>query len=173
MKIDLKLVVPIVLLALAQPLSWPGHAASNDDGNSALIRGEAGENYPIVGTGGIRVSGGHHGMWMSNMKTSTVLIDGSGILAQKFPAVAENSDFNAACGSSYFVSQTSVCMLPQASTSAGQEVVVCNTASNGAITYKAQTGDRLFGANQAGVIVSSQSGKVDRFLCDGSTWYRE
>ena len=70
-------------ILLASLASGPGQAKAPADENLAVIIGESGEQYPIYGAGGIRVSGGHHGIWMSNMKRSAIEIDGSGISAQR------------------------------------------------------------------------------------------
>ena len=96
------------------------------DQNGALIIGEAGESYPIYGVGGIRVSGGHHGMFMSNMKKSQIEIDGSAISAQKMIPSNQVSDFAAVSRGAYFVSHSAVCTLTSAANAAGEEIVVCN-----------------------------------------------
>lgn len=173
MKVRVSLVVSLLLIQLAAQAAWSNQSTPPGDNNGAVIFGDAGEQYPIIGSGGIKVTGGHHGLFRSNMKRSSIEIDGSGIVAQRFAPVSQNTDFTASPGSVYFVSQTCTCSLPPAAAAAGQEVVVCVTGDNVAVTYKATSGDRLFGANQTGIVVSSNPGKVDRFICDGSTWYRE
>jgi len=135
--------------------------------NMALVLGQAGERYPIYGVGGIRVSGGHRGMWASNMKSSAIQIDGSGISAQKFEPFNVSTDFVAAANGAYFVSSDCICTLSTATVAAGQEIVVCNTNGNARITYRTVLGETLIGSDQSG------PGSVDRFISDGKRWYRE
>ncbi len=160
-------------ILLASLASGPGQAKAPADENLAVIIGESGEQYPIYGAGGIRVSGGHHGIWMSNMKRSAIEIDGSGISAQRFVPVTENSDFTASALSAYFVSGSSVCTLPPASSGRGQEIVVCNASDGTTIAYQTVNGERLLGASQSGQATNSALGKVDRFISDGRSWYKE
>jgi hypothetical protein len=146
---------------------------SHENENMALIYGDASERYPIVGTGGIRVSGGHHGIFASNMKSSSIEIDGSGIAAQRYAPSNESSDFTASPNCAYFVSHACVCTLPTASGVAGQEVVVCNTSGGATIFYKSFNGELLPGGTPSGQITNSVAGRVDKFISDGTTWYRE
>jgi hypothetical protein len=159
--------VLVPILALAK-----SHSAPSEDENGAIILGEAGERYPIVGSGGIRVVGGHHGVWASNMKSSVIQIDGSAIATQKFLAFNENSDFTAAPNCVFFVSHACVCTMPDPSGSAGQELMVCNSSGN-AISYRPNVGGTLFAGGQSEPLVNSAPGKVDRFISDGKSWYRE
>jgi hypothetical protein len=144
--------------------------------NMALVVGAAGEAYPIYGAGGIRVTGGHHGIFSSNLKSSAIEIDGSGISAQKYLPVSVSADFSASPNAAYFVSDASICTLPSAAGCAGQEIVVCNTSQNATITYQAASGETVYGGEQAGAalgaVVNSRQGKVDRFISDGKNWYR-
>ncbi len=151
------------------------HAAvSPQDQNGALIIGEAGESYPIYGVGGIRVSGGHHGLFMSNTKSSQVEIDGSAISAQKMIPSNQISDFAAVSRSAYFVSHSAVCTLTSAANAAGEEILVCNAGKDVTITYQTIVGESLIGGEQLGLlIVNKTPGKVDRFISDGKSWYRE
>ena len=147
---------------------------SPQDQNGALIIGEAGESYPIYGVGGIRVSGGHHGMFMSNMKKSQIEIDGSAISANKLIPSNQTSDFAAVSRSAYFVSHSAVCTLTSAANAAGEEIVVCNAGKDVTITYQTIVGESLIGGEQLGLlIVNNKPGKVDRFISDGKSWYRE
>jgi len=164
----------LLCLVLLAPLALgPAHAGAPSDENLAIILGEAGERYPIFGTGGIKVSGGHHGFWSSNMKRSSIEIDGSGISPQKFAPINESSDFTASANSAYFVSGTCICALPPARSMAGQEILVCNTNEGTTITYQTSIGDRLFGGSQLDPTANSILGKVDRFISDGRNWYKE
>jgi hypothetical protein len=162
-----------VLFAEFSTAAVAKNASSREDENSAVVFGEAGERYPIVGVGGIRVVGGHHGWFTSNMKSSAIQIDGSGISAQKFVPVNVSGDFIAAANGAYFVSNVAICTLPTAVGAAGQEIVVCNTNKSGTITYQTVLGEVLLGGDQSGPVVSSIPGKVDKFISDGKGWYRE
>jgi hypothetical protein len=148
-------------------------ARSPNDENSAVVLGEAGERYPIYGVGGIRVSGGHHGWWASNMKSSAIQIDGSAISTQKLAPVNVDTDFSAAANGAYFVSNVSVCTLPTAVGVAGQELVVCNTSKNANVTCQTVQGEILHDSDQSETAVNLTPGKVDRFISDGKGWYRE
>ena len=169
MLLSLLIVGGVPLNALAK------HATvAPENQNGAVILGMAGESYPIYGAGGIRVSGGHHGFFSSNMKSSQIEIDGSGISAQKLSPANETSDFTAAIRGAYFVSHSAVCTLASAQNVAGEEVVVCNAGKDVTITYQTVNGETLLGGEQLGVlIVNKNPGKVDRFISDGKSWYRE
>jgi hypothetical protein len=148
-------------------------ASSPDDQNSALVLGEAGEQYYLSGTGGIKISGGHHGIWASNMKANSIAIDGSGIQAKNFTANDVNSDFNALVDCAYFVSSSCICTLPMANGWAGHEIVVGNRNKDATIKYQSFNGELLPGSEQIGQLVNSTQGKIDKFISDGKTWYRE
>lgn len=167
------LILPLTFMSTGS-FAKDRHAADESD-NGAVILGEAGESYPIVGSGGIKVTGGHHGMWASNMKRSTIEVDGSGIAAKSFSPVIETADFTASANAAYFVSQTSICTLPTAAGAAGQEIVVCNTGSGSKISYQAFNGQALMNgpAPDSSPYINSTTGKVDRFIADGTRWYRE
>jgi hypothetical protein len=162
----------LTLVTVANP-ALSRTANTPADQNGAMILGEAGEQYAIYGTGGIRVTGGHHGFWASNMKHSPIEIDGTAISMQKLAANYESADFNASGHSAYFVSQTAVCTLPPAAAAAGEEIVVCNTNNNTTITYQVSNGDKLISGNQPATSTNSTLGRVDRFISDGISWYRE
>jgi hypothetical protein len=172
-KSHLCLLFVTVLFAGLSIAALAKHTSSSDDENSAIVLGEAGEQYRIFGVGGIRVSGGHHGWFASNMKSSAIQIDGSGVATQRFVPVNVDADFSAAATGSYFVSNTCVCTLPTAAGAAGQEIVVCNSGKNATITYQSFQGETLNGGNQPAPVVNSSPGKVDRFISDGKSWYRE
>jgi hypothetical protein len=164
----------ILVAGLSTPVLAKDRSGSKPENeNLAIIVGEAGEQYPLFGSGGIKVSGGHHGMFMSNMKRSAIQIDGSDIAAKSMAPFNETADFNSAAGCAYFVSQTSTCTLPSAIGVAGQEVVVCNTGSGTKISYQTSAGESIFAGNEAAAYTNSTQGKVDRFLSDGKSWYRE
>jgi len=162
----------MMLVAISGAAQAKSHPSSENE-NLAVVYGEAGERYPLVGTGGIKVTGGHHGLFMSNMKSSAIEIDGSGIAAQRYAPFTESSDFTAAPNSAYFVSHACVCTLPTAADVAGQEIVVCNASGGATIFYRSFNGEPLPGSTQAAQMTNSVSGKVDRFISDGTTWYRE
>jgi hypothetical protein len=112
-------------------------------------------------------------MFASNMKSSSIEIDGSGITAQKYLTVIENEDFTAAAGGAYFATADVVCTLAAAASAAGQETVVCNTGKGASIKYKTAAGETVVGADLPGVMVNATPGKVDRFISDGRFWYKE
>jgi hypothetical protein len=162
------------MFAAHTPAALAKHADPAQSENMAVIIGNTGESYPIYGTGGIRVTGGHHGMFTSNMKTSQIEIDGSGITPQKTMAVNTNEDFAAAAGGAYFVANTCVCTLSSATGVAGQEIVICNTAKGATVTYQTTNGEALVGAKPLGLLLVNNSyGQVDKFISDGKSWFRE
>jgi hypothetical protein len=161
----------LALVPLAGALPGVGRDSQPDDENGALIIGEAGERYPVYGTGGIKVTGGHHGMMMSNMKRSSIEIDGSLISVQRFASHNESADFNAVANSAHFVSNAAVCTFPPASSAPGQEIIVCNT-NNTTITYKTSGEDKLI-AGPREMNANATFGKVDRFISDGRNWFHE
>ncbi len=161
-----------LLLAYLSGIAIAKHDRPEEE-NMAIIFGEASERYPIFGSGGIKVSGGHHGIFMSNTKSSAIQIDGSGISAQKYVPSYMQADFTAAPNGAFFVSNSAKCTMPPAAGAAGQEIVVCNTGSNVTITYQAANGEPLPGSGPSGKLENLTPGKVDRFLSDGKTWYRE
>ena len=149
------------------------HAKAQPNENGAVILGEAGESYPIYGTGGIKVTGGHHGIFSSNWKHSEIEIDGSGITAQKFIPATKDSDFAALAGGVYFVTHSATCTLGPATAAAGEEIVVCNAVAGTTITYQAGSGTTLLGASQSAPTTNTTLGKVDRFISDGTNWFKE
>ena len=163
----------VSVVSLSEVLLQSSYAGAPADENGALIMGEAGEKYPIYGIGGIKVTGGHHGMWMSNMKHSPIEIDGSAISSQKFSPAYKNADFNASLHSANFVSQSAVGTLPPAIDSAGEEIIVCNVSDKTTINYQTSPSDKLIAATLSSANTNSTFGKVDRFICDGRAWYRE
>jgi hypothetical protein len=169
------MLLSILILGGVSPDALAKHAAvPASEQNGAVILGNAGESYPIYGAGGIRVTGGHHGFFSSNMKSSQIEIDGSGISAGKLIPTNEISDFPAAAHGAYFVSGSSVCTLATAVGAAGDEIVVCNAGKDVTITYQTSNGETLIGADQVGVLmVNKTPGKVDKFISDGKSWYRE
>jgi hypothetical protein len=164
--------VAVLLTGISIAAVAKGDRSAKEE-NVAVVIGQAGEQYPIYGIGGITVTGGHHGFWSSNMKSSEIKIDGSGISAQKLMPVYMDRDFSAVAGGAYFVSSVAVCTLPTAVGAAGQEIVVCNTSKNATITYQTIQSEILLGGDQSGKVVNSSPGKVDRFISDGKGWYRE
>src|ERR1700722_17220461 len=96
------------------------HADGPHNENMAVIYGQTGQQYPIVGAGGIRVSGGH----MNNGTAATIQIDGSDLTIRKTTAFNETADFTALADCAYFVSQNAVCTLSTAADAAGEEIVV-------------------------------------------------
>jgi hypothetical protein len=147
--------------------------------NLAEIVGWGGESYPLHGVGGIKVTGGHHGGWCTNKNTSGIEIDGSGVSAQKYSPVNVSNNFAASPNNAYFVSDTAVCTLPTAAGCAAQEILVCNTGPNCTVTYQVAPGEMLLGGDQSGsgeankIAINKRQGKVDKFISDGKSWYKE
>jgi len=166
------IIVPMSMILLLLPASAKNKSAQDkNDTNGAMIYGEAGEKYELVGSGGIRVIGGHHGWFTSNMKSSPIEIDGSEIAGSSFTAVNEASDFKASATGSYFASHSAICVLPTAVGVGGKEIIVCNT-SDGTITYATTNGETISG-RQTGSLTNSTAYKLDRFISDGQNWFRE
>jgi hypothetical protein len=139
----------------------------------AAIYGMAGESYVLYGTGGITIEETPKpGMWHSNLKTYKINVDGSGMAGGSFSTFRPATDFNAVASFAYFVSQPVTCTLPTATAAAGKEIIVCNTGANNTITYSTTNGETISGA-QSGAVTNSTAYKVDRFISDGTAWYRE
>lgn len=150
------------------------HSSREEPQNVAVILGMAGEQYPIYGTGGIRVTGGHHGIFSSNMKSSSIEIDGTGVSAQGFAPSEQGSDFQAAANHAYFVTSTCSCTLPTAANVAGLEIVVLNTNTGTTITYQTTNGEYLrHGEAGTAPMLNSVPGTANRFISDGKGWYLE
>jgi hypothetical protein len=152
---------------------------------TAVVTGLAGESYVFYGTGGITVDETPRpGMWHSNMKTYKIRIDGSnmasgnapaaagGFAASNFAAATVESDFQAFPNTAYFVSTSATCTLPSGSGAAGREIIVCNNSKTGTVTYNTTSGETVSG-NASGALTNSTPYKVDRFISDGKSWYRE
>jgi hypothetical protein len=82
------------------------------------------------------------------------------------------SDFAAAPGRAYFVSAPATCSLPPAASAAGKEILVCNKTLGGLITYTTSGGETISG-QPSGTYANATRYRVDRFISDGSNWYRE
>lgn len=172
---------PFLASALVLILATTTQAKKNEQSQEesipyAAIYGMAGESYILYGTGGITIEESPKpGMWHSNMKSYKICIDGSGMAgpnaAANFTTFRPASDFNAVASFAYFVSQPVTCTLPTATTAAGKEIIVCNTGASNTITYNTSNGETISGA-QSGSLTNSTPYKVDRFISDGTAWYR-
>jgi len=98
-------------------------------------------------------------------------VDGSAI-AGGFGAEHPSSDFAAAVGKVYFVSTPATCLLPSAAQAAGKEIAVCNTGFSGSTTYTTTDGQTISGQT-SGSMSNSTPYKTDRFISDGSNWFKE
>jgi hypothetical protein len=137
----------------------------------AEIRG-ADLNYRIRGTGGIKVSMPRKLGWIVTAgDTYDINVDGSAI-AGGFGAEHPSSDFAASVSKAYFLSTPATCLLPSAAQAAGKEVVICNTGASGAITYTTTDGQTISG-QASGSVSNSTPYKIDRFISDGSNWFKE
>lgn len=128
--------------------------------------------YHIHGTGGIRVSMPRAlGRIVTSGDTYDILVDGSAI-AGGFGAEHPSADFAAAAGKAYFLNAPATCLLPTAVQAAGKEILVCNTASSGSITYTTTDGQTISG-QASGAMSNAISNKTDRFISDGRNWFKE
>jgi hypothetical protein len=175
---SLALLISMLGAGLAETTQARKTTEQADEIPVAQIYGEAGERYDLFGTGGITVTQSPRpGMWHSNMRSYHIDIDGSGMspsgLAPSNGAgVFPEADFIASAGSSYFVSGSATCTLKTAAGVAGKEIIVCNASKDGTITYNTTFGETISG-NQSGAVTNSTPYKVDRFISDGKTWYKE
>jgi hypothetical protein len=127
----------------------------------------------LAGTGGIKVNAQLVGATRFRQGSYEVSIDGSGLSNAGMNAVNIDSDFDAAVSNIYFVSKTATCTLPSAAGIAGKEVLVWNAASGGGtITYATVSG-QLISGNATGTLSNSTPYKLDRFMSNGSNWYKE
>jgi hypothetical protein len=130
----------------------------------------------IVGSGGIKINTtqtAHDGY--------QVAVDGSAIAANGgaagattgLPAARVDGDFSAATNGTYFVAKTATCLLPSAVGAVGKEILVWNACPpGGVVTYKTTQGQTISGA-ASGAVNNATTYKLDRFMSDGATWYRE
>ena len=166
-----------LLLVTADPIAAVaglfGHQHTTGNENMAMIYGQEGEQYPISGTGGIRVTGGHHSFFIASSVRSPIEIDGSALAAKRFSPFNENADFTGSANCVYFVSDSALCTLPTAVGVAGAEIAICNANNGVTITYQTTNGESVLGVNPSSPITNSTVGKVDRFISDGIRWYRE
>ena len=187
----------IIAFQLAASLQSGADSKSNKEAEAteatetiptAVLYGMSGERYVLYGTGGVTVEQSPKpGMWHSNMFTYKIRIDGgnsggdthagniagsSAFAPASLAARRLASNFFANSGGAYFVSGTAVCTLPSATGCAGKEILVCNTSKDGTITYNTSSGESISGS-ASGALTNSTANKVDRFISDGSNWYRE
>jgi hypothetical protein len=133
--------------------------------NNALTR--------LSGTGGIKVNAELTGGSTFRMGHYDVTIDGSGIASGGISSVNVDHDFNAAVSTAYFVAKSAVCTLPLASNTAGKEVLVWNACPTGGIITYGTSDSQLISGKQPSNFSNSTSYKLDRFMSDGSNWYKE
>ncbi len=127
----------------------------------------------VFGTGGIKVSTVLTGGGRFTLGHYEVGIDGSGISSGGISSVNVDHDFNAAVSTAYFVSKPATCTLPSAVNVAGKEVLVWNACpSGGNISYGSSAG-QLVSSKLPATLSNSTPYKLDRFMSDGSNWYKE
>jgi hypothetical protein len=127
----------------------------------------------LSGTGGIKVNTILTGGSKFRLGHYEVSIDGSGIASSGVSSVNVDHDFNAAIGSAYFVSKPASCTLPSAINAQGKEILVWNACPRGGtISYSTST-DQLISGKPPATISNATPYKLDRFMSDGSNWYRE
>jgi hypothetical protein len=101
-----------------------------------------------------------------------VCIDGSGMVPSAVSAVKVNGDFNASVNCAYFVSRSATCTLSSAAEVAGKEILVWNASPSGLIKYATML-DQTISGSAASAVTNSSPYKLDRFMSDGSNWFRE
>ncbi|HEY9719516.1 MAG TPA: hypothetical protein V6C69_18705 [Trichormus sp.] len=127
----------------------------------------------ISGTGGIKI----HSQLVGGTKFTyghyEVTIDGSGISQAGMNTVNTDHDFNAIAGTLYFVSKPAICTLPSAADLAGKEILIWNAiAGGGAVTYDT-TDNQTISGSASGSVMNSTPYKLDRFMSNGSNWFKE
>jgi len=124
-------------------------------------------------TGGIRVNTVLTGGSRFTLGHYEVGIDGSGISSGSIGSINVDHDFNAAVSTAYFVSKPATCTLPSAVNVAGKEVLVWNACpSEGIISY-GTSAEQLISGKQPATLSNSTPYRLDRFMSDGSNWYKE
>jgi hypothetical protein len=125
----------------------------------------------LIGAGGIKVKAVHDDGGAVN-GTYEVFVDGSGIAAPAVTAIKVDADFQASANCAYFVSRTATCTLPSAIGLAGKEILVWNAAPSSSVKYNT-TLDQKISGSASGALSNSSPYKLDRFMSDGSDWFRE
>jgi hypothetical protein len=127
----------------------------------------------LSGTGGIKVNTQYTGGTRFTIGHYEVTIDGSGIAPAGMSATKVDHDFNAVPGTAYFVSKSATCTFPSAVDAVGKEILVCHASPNGdSITYNTVAG-QLISGKASGALSNTAAYKLDRFISDGSNWYKE
>jgi hypothetical protein len=137
----------------------------------------------FVGTGGIKVNATQtaHDRFYVCVDGSAISANGGNVAGATGGAFGGNTsvpvqvdaDFNAATSGTYFVAKTATCTMPSAVGTAGKEVLVWNVCpSGGVVTYRTTQGQTISGA-PSGAVNNATVPKLDRFMSDGSNWYRE
>jgi hypothetical protein len=103
-----------------------------------------------------------------------VTIDGSGIAPASMSAIKVDHDFKAVPGAAYFASKTATCTFPSAVDAVGKEILVGNAPQGGdaVVTYNTVAG-QLISGKASGALSNGTAYKLDRFMSDGSNWYRQ
>jgi hypothetical protein len=125
----------------------------------------------LIGSGGIRVNALHENGGAVNGKY-LVYVDGSDIAATKLTTVKVDTDFNASAHCAYFVVRSATCTLPSAVGLAGEEILVWNAGPSVSVRYSTVLEQKISGT-APGALSSTTPYKLDRFMSDGSNWYRE
>jgi hypothetical protein len=130
--------------------------------------------YRFIGLGGINVSMPHApGNYVKANDIYEIYIDGTGVgSSAAFKPESVASDFTATASSAYFVSATANCLLPSAQDFAGKEVLVCNKSATATIAYSTTAGQTISG-QASGTLTNANQYQTDRFVSDGTNWYKE
>jgi hypothetical protein len=127
----------------------------------------------MSGTGGIKIHSQLVGGTRFTYGHYEVTIDGSGISQGGMNAVNIDHDFSATTGAAYFVSKPATCTLPSAIDLAGKEILVWNAiTSGGAVTYNT-TDNQPISGSASGSLVNATPYKLDRFMSNGTNWFKE
>jgi hypothetical protein len=127
----------------------------------------------LSGTGGIKVNTVLTGGSKFRMGHYEVTIDGSGIASGGSSTARVDHDFDATASTTYFVARSAVCTLPSAANCAGKEVFVWNACPTGGVVTYATSPSQLISGKQPSNFMNTTSYKLDRFMSDGSNWYKE
>ena len=148
---------------------WYSDVPYNSQPNTSVCKALA----RLSGTGGIKVNTVLTGGGKFTLGHYEVGIDGSGISSGGISAVSVDHDFNAAVGTAYFVSKPAICTLPSAVNVAGREVLVWNACPSGGIVSYGTSAGQLISGKQPATLSNSAPYRLDRFMSDGTNWYKE
>jgi hypothetical protein len=127
----------------------------------------------MSGTGGIKIHSQLVGGSRFVYGHYEVTIDGSGLSQGGMNAVNIDHDFNALAGTAYFVSKSATCTLPSAIDLAGKEILVWNAITSGGAVIFNTTDNQTISGNASGSLLNTTPYRLDRFMSNGSNWFKE